>query len=177
MTDERDVGSNMIQLQHFGGAGWLLKWSFLGWNGYDRFTGEPSWWCFLEIDWIRMVGWAHFLVFMASWVHHVHLIHCPNVMSMVWVTGWIALNVCDLWKFLVKECWILGVQVSLNCGKYGETWTLEEPNKGDALLSCISCLSIICAGLPPIPFVLVTSSWKVWEWPASHIFDVHMIEY
>jgi hypothetical protein len=47
MTDERDVGSNM---QHFGGAGWLLKRSFLGWNGYDRFTGEPSWWCFLEID-------------------------------------------------------------------------------------------------------------------------------
>jgi len=25
MTDERDVGRNMIQLQHFGGAGWLLK--------------------------------------------------------------------------------------------------------------------------------------------------------
>jgi hypothetical protein len=150
MTDERDVGRNMIQLQHFGGAGWLLKWNFLGWNGYDRFTGEPSWWCFLEIDWIRMVGWAHFMVFMASWVHHVHLIHCANVMSTVWVTGWIALNVCDLWKFLVKECWIFGVQ---------------------------SCLSIICAGLPPIPFFLVTSWWKVWEWPASHLFDVHRIEY
>jgi hypothetical protein len=25
MTDEGDVGSNMIQLQQFGDAGWLLK--------------------------------------------------------------------------------------------------------------------------------------------------------